>query len=76
MSVWCECCELSGRGLCVEPITRPEESYHLWCVVECDGEASIRRPCPTGGCCTGGGGGIANEYLVQLNKYHMCLDPV
>jgi hypothetical protein len=26
---------LSGRGLCDEVITRPEESYRLWCVVEC-----------------------------------------
>ena len=26
---------LSGRGLCDELITRPEESYGLWCVV-CD----------------------------------------
>ena len=24
---------LSGRGLCDELITRPEESYRLWCVV-------------------------------------------
>ena len=23
-------------GLCDEPITRPEESYRLWCVVVCD----------------------------------------
>jgi hypothetical protein len=23
---------LSGRGLCVGPITRPEESYQVWCV--------------------------------------------
>jgi len=33
------CCEgfvLSGRGLCDELITRPEESYRLWCVVVCD----------------------------------------
>jgi len=35
MSVYCECCVLSGRGLCDELITRPEESYRLWCVV-CD----------------------------------------
>jgi len=35
MSVCCECCVLSGRGLCDEMITRPEESYRLWCVV-CD----------------------------------------
>jgi len=25
-----------GRGLCDELITRPEESYRLWCVVVCD----------------------------------------
>jgi len=31
---------LSGRGLCDELITRPEESYRLWCVVVCDLEAS------------------------------------
>ena len=27
-----ECYVLSGRGLCDGPITRPEESYRLWCV--------------------------------------------
>jgi len=27
---------LSGRGLCDELITRPEESYRLRCVVVCD----------------------------------------
>jgi len=26
---------LSGRGLCDELFTRPEESYRLWCVVVC-----------------------------------------
>jgi hypothetical protein len=30
------CCVLSGRGLCDELITRPEESYGLWGVVLCD----------------------------------------
>jgi hypothetical protein len=29
----CECCVLSRRGLCDELISRPEESYRLWCVV-------------------------------------------
>ena len=29
MSVCCECCVLSGRGLCDALITRPEESYRL-----------------------------------------------
>ena len=33
MFVCCGCSVLSGRGLCDEPITRPEESYRLWCVV-------------------------------------------
>jgi hypothetical protein len=36
MFVCCECCVLSGRGLCDELITRPEKSYRLWCVVVCD----------------------------------------
>ena len=41
------CCVLSGRGLCDGLITRPEESYRLWCVVVCELETSwIRRPCP------------------------------
>jgi hypothetical protein len=38
--VCCECCVLSGRGLCDKLITRPEESYRLWCVVVCDLETS------------------------------------
>jgi hypothetical protein len=36
IDICCECCVLSGRGLCDELITRPEESYRLWCVVVCD----------------------------------------
>jgi len=56
-SVCCECCVLSGRGLCDGLITRPEESYRLWRVVVCDLETSwMRRPWPTGG-------------LVSQNKY-------
>ena len=39
LSVSCDCCVLSGRVLCDEPITWPEESYRLWCVV-CDLETS------------------------------------
>ena len=51
VSVCCECCVLSGRGLCDELIIRPEESYRMWCVVVCDLETSwMRRPWPTGGC--------------------------
>ena len=47
MFVCCECCVLSGRGLCNELIICPEESYRLWCVVACDSETSrMRRPWP------------------------------
>jgi hypothetical protein len=47
MFVCCQCCVLSGRGLCDKLITRPEESYRLWCVVVCDLESSrMRRPWP------------------------------
>jgi hypothetical protein len=35
MFVCCECCVLSGRGLCDGLITRPEESYWMWRVVVC-----------------------------------------
>ena len=31
---------MSGRGLCDELITRPEESYRLWCVIVYDLETS------------------------------------
>ena len=45
MFVCCACCVLSGRGLCDELITRPEESYRLCCVIVCDlGTSWIRRP--------------------------------
>jgi len=51
MFVSCECCVLLGRGLCDKLITRPEESYRLWCVVVCDLETSwMRRPWLAGGC--------------------------
>jgi hypothetical protein len=48
--VCCECYMLSGRGLCDELITSPEESYRLWCVIVCDLETSwMGRPWPTWG---------------------------
>ena len=44
---------LSGKGLCNELITRPEEFYRLWFVVVCDLETSsrMRRPWAALGCC-------------------------
>ena len=51
MSVCCEYFVLSARGLCDELNTHPEESYWLWCVIECDLETSwMRRPWPAEGC--------------------------
>jgi hypothetical protein len=42
-----ECCALSGRGLCNELNTHPEESCWLWCIIVCDLETSrMRRPWP------------------------------
>jgi hypothetical protein len=51
MSVCCECCVLSSRGLCDGLVPRQEESYRVWCVWVCDREASLmRRPRPPRGC--------------------------
>jgi hypothetical protein len=50
MSLSCECCVLSCRGLCAGLIARPGESYRVWRVIVCDHESSImRRPWPPGG---------------------------
>jgi hypothetical protein len=40
MDVCRVCCVLSGRGLCDDVITCPEESYRLWRVGVCDHETS------------------------------------
>jgi len=37
------CCVLSDNGLCDELITRPEESYQLWCVAVCDLENLVNE---------------------------------
>jgi len=43
MFVCCGCRVLSGRGLCDELITRPEESYRLCCVFVCDLENLVNE---------------------------------
>jgi len=50
MSVCCDCCVLSGRGLCFwSPIQRsPTECG----ASECDHESSVLRRWSTGGCCS------------------------
>ena len=48
MFACCECCVLSGRGLCDGLIIRSVESYRMWRVVVCDQETSqTRRLKPT-----------------------------
>jgi hypothetical protein len=44
MSVCCECCVLSGRGLCEGLVTHPEESYRVWCVWVWSWNLEMRRP--------------------------------
>ena len=64
MSVSCKCCVLSGRGLCVGLITRPDDSYRLWYVVVCDHESStMNRSWHNGGCCV----------MVKKKKIHTIL---
>jgi hypothetical protein len=63
MSVCCECCVLSSRGLCFGLIIRPEELCRLWCVVVCDLKTSIiRGPWPHGG-------SSAKNKQICTNKY-------
>jgi len=64
---------LSGRGLCDELITRPEESYRLWCVVVCYLETSImRRPWPAlGRSATEKGGGGCNTRFMLCNSFNL-----
>jgi hypothetical protein len=56
VEVCCVCCVLSGRGLCDELITRPEESYRLWRVVvynqetSCDEETKKEKGRAAGQC--------------------------
>jgi hypothetical protein len=54
MFVCCECCVLSGRVLYDELITRPEESYRLWCVIcVIDGESKQNKQAePMGDACS------------------------
>ena len=71
MSVCCECCALSGRGLCDELITRPEESYRVLCVVVCDLETSrMRRPWPAlGRSATGEKNASQHVYCKESTKH-------
>ena len=69
MDVCYECCVFSGRGLCDELITRPEESYRLCCVVVGGLETSwMRRPWPPGVLtCPPPKLSIINRFLLGVN---------
>jgi len=61
ISVCCECCVLSARGLCDGLITRPEESYRLWCVWVWSWSLDSEEALAQWGICImagGGGGGV------------------
>jgi hypothetical protein len=68
VDVCCECCVLSGRGLCEKLITRTEYG-----VSECGCEVSAMRwPWPIGGCCGGGGGGTKKFTRIsqlEINEF-------
>jgi hypothetical protein len=66
MFVRCECCVLLGKGFCDGLITRPEESYRLWCVVVCDQETNVNEEAMTH---WGGGGAFAPETNKQTKLY-------
>jgi len=72
MSLCCECCLLSGRGLCIGLITPPEESYRLWCVV-CDLETSNEEALAHWGVAApqkrGGGYSLNNRHLKFQSRY-------
>jgi hypothetical protein len=56
MSVSCQCCVFTGRGLCDEPITRPEGSHRAWCaslwvILKSQQWSGLR---PQYGCCATG----------------------
>ena len=65
MFLSCECCVLSSRGLCVGLITRPEESYRVWRVLNNQHE---HKPLHLSGSCLGlrNSGYIPTPFLVGL----------
>jgi hypothetical protein len=68
MFVSCDCCVLSGRGLCVRLITRSRSPTECG-MSECDGEASIMRLWPTSGYCARGKR-KSHIYLSKIFHYH------
>jgi hypothetical protein len=73
LSLPCECCVLSGRGLRDEPITRSEESYRMCvCLIMCDLETpTVRRPRGELGCrATGKENLFSKQEAGQVNSHN------
>jgi len=64
-SVSCEYCLLSGRGLCVRLITRPEESYRILCVWVSSWVLDHEKALTHYGCCA-----IVNIYIGHNTYLH------
>jgi len=88
MSVWCDCCLLSGRGLCDGLITRPEDSYvqqslRVLCVVR---YRSLRRADHSSRgvlwmsvcceCCVSSGRGLCDGLITRPEEFYGCLSVV
>ena len=74
MNVSCECSVSSGRGLCYELITHPQESYRPWCVV------GSRNLVNEEALAHWGGGGCCNKInktikITGVNKTHILMTP-
>jgi hypothetical protein len=54
------------------PITRPEESYRMWCV--CDRKAAQGRPWPTRGSRNIVGGGGRQKERITMLQYHISIN--
>jgi hypothetical protein len=77
MGVSCECRMLSGRGLCVYLITRPEESYWMWYVWvrswSLDNEEALAHWRGGGRCCVMGMRGNPTHICMYIWKYNLSL---
>jgi len=76
MSVCCECCVLSGRGLRLDDHSSGGVLPRVVCKTESDGESLImRRPWPTGGLLCNARKYIIDVHCVGLicNNYIRCI---
>jgi hypothetical protein len=68
MSVPCECCLLSGWGLCYGLIIRPEESYRVCCVRVWSWSLANEETLAHLGCRAPGGGGVWLELYIKWHQ--------